>query len=341
MAKKRVNIDPLDEETLLCQKVCDLDIKIKGTDIELCIQQLYNELSQKEIHFQPECYLSDEWFSPENVPAIAIPFFLAHPKLRKLEQKFMLEVEGETHDEFMQLLRHEAGHAIEHAFRFRKTPKYRKIFNSVSKNYAPDTYRPRPYSRSFVHHLPNWYAQAHPDEDFAETFAVWLTPDSNWQNKYRKWKALQKLQYVDQVMKKIRNCLPKRSSGEKTYRLSELRMTLQTYYKRKRKQYAEDYPDFYDADLKQMFSMEPQSKTNEPAHRFLRRNRKDIIAAVAHATAEKKYTVSMLVKKLIERSQTLRLRVSKNSELAYLDIGAYLATLVTNNRFTGKFKRSI
>ena len=26
-------------------------------------------------------------------------------------------------------------------------------------------------------HLDPWYAQSHPDEDFAETFAVWLTPE--------------------------------------------------------------------------------------------------------------------------------------------------------------------
>ena len=76
-----------------------------------------------------------------------------------------------------------------------------EVFGNRDVEYQPETYRPRPYSKSFVRHLPNWYAQAHPDEDFAETFAVWLAlPVEEWRSQYRGWKALKKLEYVDAMM---------------------------------------------------------------------------------------------------------------------------------------------
>ena len=130
------------------------------------------------LSFRPACYLGDEWFSPAGSPAIAIPFYLAHPRLKTLEMHQMLQVEGGTPEWCQQLLRHESGHAIDHAYRFSSRDDWRAVFGSPETEYAPETYQPRPYSNGFVRNLPNWYAQAHPDEDFAETFAVWLSSNS-------------------------------------------------------------------------------------------------------------------------------------------------------------------
>ena len=136
------------------------------------------------------------------MPGIAIPFYLAHPRLRRLELTQVLEIEGGTREWCMMILRHEAGHAIENAYRLRQRPKRQALFGKSSEPY-PDSYAPKPYSRSFVVHLDSWYAQSHPDEDFAETFAVWLTPGSNWRERYAGWPALRKLEYVDELMRGI------------------------------------------------------------------------------------------------------------------------------------------
>ena len=136
------------------------------------------------IRFRPHCWLAQEWFSPDGIPGIAIPFYLAHRRLMSIERRFMREVEGGNRNWLMRILRHEAGHAIDSAYRLRRRSRWRAVFGPASLPY-PDTYRPRPGSRRFVQHLGAWYAQAHPTEDFAETFAVWLKPRSPWRREYR------------------------------------------------------------------------------------------------------------------------------------------------------------
>jgi len=154
---------------------CYLHLRIEGSELEARVQQLYAELTARGVALRPDCYLGDEWFSPEGVPAIAIPFSLAHPRLKSLELRQMMEVEGGTPEWCMMLLRHECGHAMDHAWQFSRRTEWQQVFGGPESTYAPETYTPRAYSRGFVQHLPNWYAQAHPDEDFAETFAVWLS----------------------------------------------------------------------------------------------------------------------------------------------------------------------
>ena len=180
----------LSDEELLERKIAHLGLKLEGTELDALIRQLYDELTQKGLTFHPKCHVGDEWFVPVGIPAIFVPFFLTHERLRKLERKMMLEVEGETPKWFMKLIRHEAAHAYAYAYQVFKKRKWQRTFGRTSPDDTPQFYRPRPYSRSFVVHLDDWYAQSHPDEDFAETFAVWLTPELDWRARYKDWKAL-------------------------------------------------------------------------------------------------------------------------------------------------------
>jgi hypothetical protein len=104
----------------------------------------------------------------------------------------------------MRILRHEAGHVIDNAFQLRRRLHRRRTFGLPSVPY-PEFYSPKPYSKSYVLHLDSWYAQSHPDEDFAETFAVWLTPTSQWRQRYAGWSALKKLECMDVLMTSIRD----------------------------------------------------------------------------------------------------------------------------------------
>jgi len=183
----------LSDQELLERRVSTLDLRLEGTTLEPLIRQLYDELSAKALTFHPPCHIGDEWFVPIGIPAIFIPFFLVHDRLRALERTMMLEVEGETPEWFMKLIRHEAAHAYSYGFQLQRKKKWQQTFGQTSDEETPSLYRPRPFSRSYVVHLDDWYAQAHPDEDFAETFAIWLTPGLDWRERYAGWKALQNL----------------------------------------------------------------------------------------------------------------------------------------------------
>ncbi|PWU08628.1 MAG: hypothetical protein C5B51_07555 [Terriglobia bacterium] len=330
----------LNDEELLAMRICDLGARIDQSELAPRIVQFHDELAARGVSLRPDCYLGDEWFSPDGVPAIAIPFYLAHPRLKTLEMHQMLEVEGGTPEWCLMLLRHECGHAIDHAYRFSAREDWHTVFGSPETEYTPETYRPRPYSRSFVRHLPNWYAQAHPDEDFAETFAIWLahTPE-DWRERYRGWKALEKLEYVHRLMEESFGRPPAVTRGRRISEARKLRKTLGHYYAARRKMYAEDFPDFYDADLRVIFGNgEPGA---EPAARLMRKYRAALIASIVQWTGQPRYTVDMLVGKLIRRCGEMRLTAPKDTSRLQFELAAYLAALVTNHLYTGRFKRSV
>ncbi len=162
-------------EQLLERRIGDLNLRLDGTPVARLTRRLYDELEQAGLCFRPPVYLSDEWGCPDRVPIIGVPFYLADPHLIRLEDELMEGVEAESDDEIMRFLRHEAGHALNYAYRLYDDPEWNSIYGPFLRPYTDD-YKPNPFSRSFVRHLPGWYAQKHPDEDFAETFAVWLDP---------------------------------------------------------------------------------------------------------------------------------------------------------------------
>jgi hypothetical protein len=146
-AKKRTPWSNWPEPKLLDLRLRDLGLTIDGELLRSQIRRLYDELAAKQLRFRPHFWLSDEWFCPDGVPGIAIPFYLAHPRLARLERNHMLEVEGETPEWCMRILRHETGHAIENAYLLRRRSLRQELFGKFSEPY-PDHYTPKPYSRS-------------------------------------------------------------------------------------------------------------------------------------------------------------------------------------------------
>jgi hypothetical protein len=320
--------------------MCDLGVGIDGSEVAPRVEKLYASLDARGISLRPRCYLGAEWLSPDGVPAIAIPFYLAHPRLKLLELHQMLEVEGGTPEWCDKLLAHECGHAVDHAYRLSTRRAWREVFGDPHLEYHPETYKPRPYSRAFVRHLPNWYAQAHPDEDFAETFAVWLAlAPEQWRTQYAGWKALEKLEYIDRTMKNAVRRAPRVTGGRLIADASKLKKTLARHYAARRKLWSSDYPDFYDVDLRKIFG--ELTPGDETAARFMRRYRRAIVSAVVNWTGEPKYTVDGLAAKLITRASALNLGTPRDEPALLIDIGSYLSALVTNYLHTGKYKRSV
>jgi len=338
---KTEKLSEIDERDLLKTRFKDLKLSLSDSDVSSYVGQLYLELEEKGLVFKPDFFIGDEWFSPEGMNAIAIPFYLVNERLKNLEQSQMLEVEGGHPDWFMKLLRHEAGHCFDHCYRFSKRKKWTQVFGSPNIEYQPDTYRPQPYSKSYVKHLDRWYAQAHPDEDFAETFAVWLDPKSDWKKQYSKWPvALAKLNYMDKLARESRDLKILAEKGRYPSCVTNLTMTLEKFYARKRRAYGDSYPDFYDSDLKFIFNGDATlSKREYAAAQFMNRHRKAIVATVAWATSEKKFTIDALVKRLTDRCLKLDLKTGKNENQTIMEVASFLTSLVKNYLFTGKFKR--
>src|SRR6187399_3023281 len=294
------NWPDLSDDELLNLRLADLPLTLAGTVVETRIDQLKGELAARGLNFPLHFYLSDEWFTPDGQASMAVPFYLAHPRLERLEKAQMLAVEGGEHEWCMRILRHEAGHVLDNAYKLRLRKQRRRLFGSPSKPY-PEFYAPRPYSKSYVLHLDPWYAQSHPDEDFAETFAVWVTPDSEWRPRYQGWPAIKKLQYLDQLMQSLNGRQPPVVTTEEIDPLHAMRKTLRQHYRRKRSHYGIDYPSFYDRDLRRLFSNAPEFEKHMTAAQFLTRIRKPLRKLVGGWTGIYQYTIDQVFEDMIER----------------------------------------
>jgi Putative zinc-binding metallo-peptidase len=325
------------DEQLLDVRMSDLHVTLHSTDVENLTEQVNAELGARGLSFRPHYYVSDEWFTPDGVPSIAVPFYLAHPRLAKLELAQMLEVEGGTAEWGLKILRHEVGHAIDNAYMLRRRPTRRRIFGDPRVDY-PEYYTPKPYSKSFVQHLDHWYAQSHPDEDFAETFAVWLDPQSDWGTCYADWPALRKLEYMDRLMRSLARTRPLVASKRQVDPLSRLKKTLREHYSQKREHYGLDHPDFYESDLRNLFSDAPGYAKNPSAARFVRRIRKEARTIVASFTDSYQYTIDKLLESIIDRCRALNLRLTESEEATKVDFLVFLTVQTMNYLHSGRHR---
>ncbi len=297
----------MSDEQLLGLRFCDLKLKI-GRRLQSRVSRLYRELDRRDIKFRPHVWLSEEWFSPDGVPGIAAPFYLAHPRLERLERRMMRHVEGGSAESAMRILRHEAGHAIDTAYRLRRRKRWREVFGPASLPY-PDTYKARPGSRRYVQHLGDWYAQAHPCEDFAETFAVWLKPNSAWRRTYAHWPAFHKLQFVDGLLAGVRSRRAPVRNREVVEPLRENTMTLAEHYRRKLARHSMYRRTVTDHLLERMFSADKPRSNARRASTFLRAHEARLVKVTMRALGVERYGVEQILRIVVDRAEKLRLWV--------------------------------
>ncbi len=324
-----------DREAVLQARIKDLQLHLAGTPLEKYIGQLYAELEARGISLRPLCYLSDQWGCPSGVPVIGIPFYLADPKLLSIEAELGDGVE--TEQEIMMYLRHEAGHAFNYAYRLYETAEWHKLFGDYHKPYK-DEYKPRPFSRKYVVHISGWYAQKHPDEDFAESFAVWLTPDSDWQKRYAGWGALKKLQYVDQIAAKVGRTAAPVQLDERDAAVEDMEETVLDHYRARQLAEKVDVQlhEHLDQDLFNLF--EPKGKAQVSAETFIRAERHALIEAVSHYSGVSRAVVRSLVDHIEHRASALGLTVHVDSAREYLThLTSLLTALSMNYLYTDRF----
>ena len=315
---------PPEARQLLPVRIRDLGLSLERSPVAILVRRLYTELEEKGLrHFRPLCYLSDEWGSPSGQPVIGIPFYLGDPRVSRLEEA-VNDVEGER--EIMMYLRHEAGHAFNHAYELWSTDEWKALFGSTKKPYKDD-FAFTPFSRDFVRYIPGWYAQKHPDEDLAETFAVWLDPESNWQTRYGRWRAIKKLKYVDRIASTLGSIPPPRRDGETDITVDEMHQTVEEFYQ----QWQIDEKPLLeglalDVDLMDIF---PGSNgETRPAADVVAANRRALVDKIHYWTGVRRTLVRELVLRIEQRIGEIGLvtRVKRGDE-ELVELTAYITTL--------------
>jgi len=312
---------------LLDVRLRDLGLRIEGTALQHRIERLCNELRRKKLRFRPYVWLSTDWFTPDGTTGFAVPFYLAHPRLVRLEHDQMLEAEGSTADWCMKLLRHETGHAIDNAYRLHRRKTWRETFGRYGEPYLAD-YRPRPDSRDYVQNLGYWYAQSHPAEDYAESFAVWLLPRSRWRKDYHGGPARAKLESLDELMQEVASERPKVSTRDRPDSLPRLKTTLREYYDHKKANYNKLQTWSHDRELCWLFSEPGPAVRRERAAVFLHQSRNELRARVSSLTGHYRYVVDQALSAMIVRCRELDLRLTRSRQQTRLG-AAVLLTMIT------------
>jgi hypothetical protein len=323
---------------LLNSRISDLGLQIEGSPLEPLTRRLYRELDAKGLDFQPRFYLTDGWGCPDGVPVIGIPFYLADKRLSRIEE----EQTGEIEDEhmIMMLLRHEAGHAVNYAYRLHEHPEWAEMFGRFSRPYR-DSFQPNPFSRQFVRHIAHHqygrtYAQKHPDEDFAETFAVWLTPRSGWRRRYRNWPALRKLEYVDKLMRHIRAEKPVCLDGDLCTPVEEMAVLLAEHYGQRAERYREAAQGYVDDKLQEVFPP-VRGRTLLPAGDLLRKQRPGLLTRVLRWSGLADEEVQTLLDKLEARADALGLQFRRRDlAVKLMDVTALATSLALDFAYTGR-----
>ena len=325
---------------VLGKRIRELGLRLEGSPVEPYVRQLYKELERRGLHkFRPVCYLTDEWGCPDMQPVLGIPFYLADPNLGKLERAID---DLEDSREIMRYMRHEAGHVFNYAYRLYARADWIATFGPFDRPYR-DKYRPVPFSRNYVRHMEGWYAQKHPDEDFAETFAVWLTPGSAWRRRYKGWPAMRKLRYVDRMARTFGDQDPIVRTGEVDITVDDMRLTVGEFYRRAEKERDMRVDMAMDVHLSEIF-LTRKPREGRPAAAMVTKYRRELIDKITYWTGVRRAVVRALVEAICKNCERLKLWGEVGEEPVYLvELTAFGTTLamnfLTRGTFTGDKRR--
>jgi len=318
---------------LLGRRISELGLEIRGTRVEHLVDRLYGELRARGVRFTPPVYLSDQWGCPDGTPLIGVPFYLADARLERIEAEHAGAVEGD--EEAMRYLRHEAGHAVNYAFRVHERPDFPAFFGDYGRPYA-ERYAADPLSRAYVRHILGWYAQKHPDEDFAETFAVWLTPALDWRTEYDGWEALQKLEWVDGVMQELALLSPDvPAPSEDDVPVESMHWTVGEHYATDEELLPLGDGRQFDGDLLRVFVRTADAPLGEFAEQFISQHEGELVTRIAYWTGESAPVVRSLVRRLRDRASALGLRVAGLEAATLIELTAFGTAVMMHWRYAG------
>jgi len=323
---------------LLNRRISELNLNLSGSPAEVFVRRLHRELEAKGFRFKPTVYLTDSWGCPDRSPVIGIPFYLADGRLARIEEEQTGEIEDDKR--IMALLRHEAGHAVNYAYRLWRRPGWEGVFGRFTRPYR-DFFRPDHLSREYVRHISvpphgRTYAQKHPDEDFAETFAVWLTPRSGWRSRYRNWPVLAKLLFVDKLMKEIRRRAPENSRLRLQRPAAAMNLLLADHYGKKAERFRRAARGYVDDRLREVFP-QPRGAMLRPASELFRKLHARLLERVVLWSKLSEPEAAAILRKLESRSKVLKLSYRPGQEgERTMDVVSLAVAMALDYAYTGR-----
>ena len=334
---------------LLNTPVNQLGLRVKGTIFEQAIPSVKEEMKSAGIgKLDPVFYISTGYGCIAGSPIISLGFYDFHPLLKELNQEFRGWYYSEP--EIFDLLRHEVGHAFCYSYKLYRTAEFRGLFNVEGHffNTYPDDndYWYNPWSRSYVNPNGDHYAQKHPDEDFAETFCVWLTPRSGWRKNYKgRPTALKKLRYADRVVKELGPQAPlvETNLNWMYERVEDVKMTVAEFLNAKTKTYVEQVTGYVDPDLKELFRAEPRGisrralfKDYMRADQFMRQQKQALLTRISYWVGVDTRVTMDVLEKCIARARTLNLWLEQaQHEKKLIEFTTYITALCANYKNSG------
>lgn len=322
--------------------ICELQLRIDGTPLEPVIEEFRQEVRAKGIRIQPHCYLADQWGVPFGSISIGIPFYLASDELTAYHGEQAGLIEGAGRADLLRYLRHEMGHVVNYAYRLYETEEWVALFGSMTQPYVEE-YRPIPFSRRFVRHLPGWYAQKHPDEDWAESFAVWMAPGDAWREDYKDWPtARAKLEYCERRMRELSEQEPPAVVQDADESVESIRLTAEQFYEQNNPLGGE-FPEGLDGALRSIFEDvdRPEYTTTavrRPAAELVRRLKNPITSDVFRWTGHFPEHTHRLLRHLSARLESLSQVYPEDREAQVIvALTALVTSLAMNHVFHGSY----
>jgi len=319
----------------------DLGLQIEGTRLEPIVQEFLGELAAAKLPIKPRLYLSTEWGVPFGTVAIGMPFYLARPDLTELHAERVGHVEGFNRADILRYLRHEMGHVVNYAYRLYDKEDWVRLFGVITQPYLEE-YRPAPFSRRYVRHLPGWYAQKHPDEDWAETFAVWMTPGHDWKAEYTQWPtALAKLDYCARTIGTLPQ-QPATMADETDEDVRDLPYTLDQFYKNQSGG-QDPMPIGLAGALRAIFDdlddpHEPAAAKRHPASALLKRMEGELMANIFQWTGHFPERTRVLIRHLTQIADDLKQVYPEDQERqAMIAVTTLVTSLAMNHVHTGTY----
>jgi hypothetical protein len=329
---------------LLTTPVNRLGLDLKSSPLQAPIDNHLARLKRRGIKLKPHFYLGEDWGCVSGTANIEIGFYDADPLLKELNK----EVRGCLNDSRLvdYLLRHETGHAFCYAHRLYRNREFRKVFgirgNFFDSYPTSEHFKVHPWSRDYVNPNRDHYAQKHPDEDFAETFVVWLSLPSNWRRAYKnKRKALGKLEFVARLVSHYGDKAPQvpLDPGDVDAPVESLKTTVAEVLGASLSKYRARATGYIDPLLKKIGRYRtgrPDSGTILLAE-LIGAHRRFIVDALvrdAHITPSQALS---LIDKMQERSKALQLSVPISlMDKKLIDIVSLASTLATHFAVDGR-----
>ena len=135
---------------------------------------------------------------------------------------------------------------------------------------------------------------------------------------------------MDELMRSISRKSTLSRKRNKIEPVTNMSKTLRRHYQEKKDYYGVNIKQFYDQDLLRVFSTVPPQGKRRLAATFLRQIGPKLCIACVQSTGEHPYTISQLLKEIMQRCRELKLYIADEEEVSRMRSAVFLSFLILN-----------